>query len=42
VPVEAHLLERGGHGFGALSLPPTSPGHKWLEWFATWTATHAK
>ncbi len=42
VPVEAHLLERGGHGFGALSLKPSNPGHKWLEWFATWTATHVK
>lgn len=31
VPVEAHLLERGGHGFGALGLPASNPGSKWLE-----------
>lgn len=42
VPVEAHLLERGGHGFGALGLPVANPGARWLEWFATWTATHMK
>lgn len=40
VPVEAHFLERGGHGFGGAGLPATSPGAKWLEWFAAWTATH--
>lgn len=42
VPVEAHLLERGGHGFGALNLPATNPGAKWLDWFATWIAMHAR
>lgn len=40
VPVEAHFLERGGHGFGALNLPATSPGAKWLDWFAAWIKTH--
>ncbi|MCP3730192.1 alpha/beta hydrolase [Sphingomonas sp. MG17] len=42
VPVEAHLLERGGHGFGASRLPASNPGAKWLDWFATWTATHLR
>ncbi len=42
IPVEAHLLERGGHGFGALGLPAGNPGAKWLEWFATWTAMRAR
>ena len=40
VPAEAHFLERGRHGFGGAGLPATSPGAKWLEWFAAWTATH--
>ena len=40
VPVEAHFLERGGHGFGALNLPASNPGAKWLEWFAAWIKTH--
>jgi acetyl esterase/lipase len=38
VPVEAHLIERGGHGFGALFLPKDSPNHAWLDVFARWTA----
>ncbi|MEG3179837.1 alpha/beta hydrolase [Sphingomonas sp. LT1P40] len=42
VPVEAHLLERGGHGFGARFLPADNPGAKWMDWFAAWTALHAK
>ena len=42
VPVEAHLLERGGHGFGARGLPASNPGAKWLEWFATWRAMHPR
>lgn len=40
IPVEAHLLERGGHGFGALGLTAANPGASWLRWFATWIATH--
>ena len=39
VPVEAHLLERGGHGFGALHLPVQAPGRSWPEIFGRWTAT---
>lgn len=42
IPVEAHLLERGGHGFGALGLPAANPGANWLNWFATWVATHTR
>ncbi len=42
VPVEAHLLERGGHGFGALQLARNNPGNQWLNWFATWTMTHTR
>lgn len=40
VPVEAHLLEKGGHGFGARHLPGDSSGRLWTELFARWTATH--
>lgn len=40
VPVEAHLLERGGHGFGALNLPAGSSEANWLDVFARWIATH--
>jgi acetyl esterase/lipase len=42
VPVEAHFIERGGHGFGAASLPKTNPAAKWMDWYAAWTATHVK
>lgn len=40
VAVEAHLIERGGHGFGAANLPAASPNRRWLEVFARWVATH--
>lgn len=40
VPVEAHLFEKGGHGFGALHLPADSPGRLWTDVFARWTAKH--
>jgi acetyl esterase/lipase len=39
VPVEAHILEKGGHGFGALHLPAQAPGRLWTDIFARWTAT---
>ena len=42
VPAEAHLLERGRHGFGARNLPASNPGSRWLEWFAAWMAMHAR
>lgn len=35
VPVEAHLIETGGHGFGT-SLPPGNPGALWPELFHRW------
>jgi acetyl esterase/lipase len=41
VPVEAHLFEKGGHGFGALHQPDGAPGRLWPESFARWTATHS-
>ena len=40
VPVEAHIFEKGGHGFGALHLPADFPGRLWPELFARWTAKH--
>lgn len=40
VPVEAHLLESGGHGFGGMHLPVDAPGRLWPEIFARWTAKH--
>jgi acetyl esterase/lipase len=39
VPIEAHLIERGGHGFG-VSLPETNPGAAWPDWFRLWAARH--
>ncbi len=39
VPVEAHLFERGGHGFG-LRLPATTPGSLWPDLFRRWAARH--
>jgi len=35
VPVEAHLFEKGGHGFG-LHAPIDSPTAHWPELFAAW------
>lgn len=42
IPVEAHLPERGGHGFGAKGLPKDHPDAEWMDWFAKWTALHTK
>ncbi|NML04578.1 alpha/beta hydrolase [Sphingomonas sp. G-3-2-10] len=39
VPVEAHILEKGGHGFGGAHLPPGASGRPWPELFARWTAS---
>jgi acetyl esterase/lipase len=33
-PVEAHLLQEGGHGFGV--GPPDTPAEHWTSVFATW------
>jgi acetyl esterase/lipase len=40
VPVEAHILEKGGHGFGGKHLPAASSGRPWPDLFARWTALH--
>jgi acetyl esterase/lipase len=39
VPVEAHVLERGGHGFG-VHLSTDNPGSRWPELFKLWAARH--
>ncbi|HEX9367100.1 MAG TPA: alpha/beta hydrolase [Vicinamibacterales bacterium] len=39
VPVEAHLLAEGGHGFG-LHLPRDNPGSRWPDLFALWMRRH--
>jgi acetyl esterase/lipase len=38
-PVEAHFLEKGGHGFGAGVRG--QPNGAWLDLFATWMDSHA-
>jgi acetyl esterase/lipase len=40
VPVEAHILEKGGHGFGGKHLADDLPGRLWTTQFARWTAKH--
>lgn len=37
-PVEFHLYEQGGHGFGMYDKPTTSTG--WFDDFARWLAMH--
>ncbi len=37
-PVEFHLYEQGGHGFGMYDKPTTSTG--WLDAFANWLRMH--
>lgn len=39
VPVEAHLLTEGGHGFG-LHLPASNPGSRWPDLLALWMRRH--
>jgi len=39
VPVEAHILSEGGHGFG-LHLPKDSSGSRWPDLFALWMRRH--
>jgi len=39
LPVEAHLLTVGGHGFG-LHLPRDNPGSRWPDLFALWLRQH--
>lgn len=40
VPVEAHLFERGGHGWGALHAPVDSPQRVWTDLFRRWIGQH--
>ena len=39
VPIEAHLLAEGGHGFG-FHLPANNSGSRWPELFALWMRRH--
>ncbi|WP_419825294.1 alpha/beta hydrolase [Sphingomonas sp.] len=39
VLIEAHLLEKGGHGFG-VGLPAANPGAAWPDQFRLWAARH--
>lgn len=39
VPVEAHFIERGNHGFG-VGLPQSNTGALWPALFDRWIATH--
>jgi len=39
VPVEAHLFEEGGHGFG-LHLARDMPASRWPDLFALWMGKH--
>jgi acetyl esterase/lipase len=39
VPVEAHLVSEGGHGFG-FHLPKDLPGSRWPDLFALWMRKH--
>jgi acetyl esterase/lipase len=38
VPVEAHLFDKGGHGFG-FHLPKELPASRWPDLFALWMRT---
>ncbi|WP_066798943.1 alpha/beta hydrolase [Sphingomonas soli] len=40
VPVETHLFERGGHGFGWGRRTIGKPVHAWPELFLAWSKTH--
>lgn len=39
VPVEAHLIAEGGHGFG-FGLPRDNPGSRWPDLFDLWMRKH--
>lgn len=39
IPVEAHLYEKGGHGFG-VGNGDGHPARGWTDRFAAWSATH--
>jgi acetyl esterase/lipase len=40
VPVETHIFERGGHGFGWGRLTKGKPVHAWPELFHAWAGAH--
>lgn len=40
VPVETHLFEQGGHGFGWGSRTQGRPAHAWPELFLAWARGH--
>lgn len=40
VPVETHLFEQGGHGFGWGRLTQGKPVHAWPELFLAWAKGH--
>ncbi|WP_342249100.1 alpha/beta hydrolase [Sphingomonas sp. OTU376] len=40
VPVETHLFERGGHGFGWGTRTEGKPAHLWPELFLAWAKGH--
>lgn len=41
IPVEMHLFEKGGHGFGWGRRTAGLPAHLWPELFLAWARTHA-
>ncbi|RYD56735.1 MAG: alpha/beta hydrolase, partial [Sphingomonadales bacterium] len=40
VPVEAHIFEKGGHGFGWGRQTQGKPVHVWPELYLAWARTH--
>jgi acetyl esterase/lipase len=40
VPVEMHLFESGGHGFGTARHMPELPASRWPELFSLWMRRH--
>jgi acetyl esterase/lipase len=40
VPVEAHIFEKGGHGFGWGRRTEGLPAHAWPELYLAWAKTH--
>jgi hypothetical protein len=39
IPVEAHLFESGGHGFG-VPYQADAPAYAWPELFMAWSRRH--
>lgn len=40
VPVETHIFEKGGHGFGWGKRTEGKPAHAWPELYLTWAQAH--